>query len=93
MLRNELDAPLEPRLPPGFEAEIERIAATGAKGNATVSFVIDENGRVRVPIVLGATEPALGEAALDLVRSWRFDPPSHAGEPVLVEDRKTLTFD
>jgi TonB family protein len=93
VLRHELDMALEPRLPPDSAAALVRPAAMGAKGTATVSFVIAEKGRVRVPIVVGARARALGDAALDLVRGWRFDPPSLAGEPVLVEDRKTLSFD
>lgn len=64
-----------------------------AAGRATVSFVIDEEGRVRVPLVVAADEPSLGEAALALVRTWRFEPTTVDGRTILVEDRRTFTFD
>jgi TonB family protein len=56
-------------------------------GAVTLSFVIDETGRVRVPVVTGASDPALGEAALAAVEEWRFSPPRQRGQPVLVEAR------
>lgn len=61
-------------------------------GKATVSYVIDESGNVRVPFIVAADDPSLGEAALALVESWRYEPPTRDGLPILVEERKTFTF-
>jgi TonB family protein len=57
------------------------------EGHAELSFVIDQAGRVRVPVVLEASETAIGLAALSEVRDWRFSPPQQAGQSVLVEVR------
>jgi hypothetical protein len=64
-----------------------------AAGNASVSFVIDETGRVRVPLVETADRPELTGIALDVVTRWLFDPPRQDGQPVLVERRHLLTFE
>jgi outer membrane biosynthesis protein TonB len=54
--------------------------------------VIDETGKVRVPIVETADAPEVAAAALAVVARWVYDPPTADGRPVLVEERKTLTF-
>jgi TonB family protein len=74
-------------------AQAEALAARlTTEGAATVSFVIDEAGRVRVPLVVAEDDPSLGEAARALVESWRYEPSLKDGRPVLVEERKTITF-
>lgn len=57
------------------------------EGNADLSFVIDETGAVRVPTVLAASDYAIGIAAVDAIKDWKFTPPRRNGEPVLVEVR------
>ena len=47
---------------------------------------------MRVPIAEKAEDPALIAAALAVVGDWRYEPPTDGGEPVLVEERNTLTF-
>lgn len=67
---------------------IEPPATTeSAKGTADLSFVIDETGAVRVPTVLATSDYAIGIAALDSIKEWKFTPPRRRGEPVLVEVR------
>jgi TonB family protein len=61
-------------------------------GTAEVSFVIDQTGNVRVPVVTASTDPALGAAALATVEQWRFVPPTFEGSPVLIEVVRSLTF-
>jgi TonB family protein len=88
----ELDAPLARRSVPA-EADADRSGSPASvTGSATVSFVIDETGAVRVPIVESADSPELTSAALDVVARWRFDPPRKDGQPVLLERRHSLTF-
>ena len=58
-------------------------------GSAVVSFVIDVEGRVRVPAVVAADRAEFGEAALAAVKQWRFETPLLDGQPVNVQvDRK-----
>jgi len=75
----------------------ERIAtrspvATADAGKAAVSYIIDTDGKVRVPTVIEATRLDLGLAALAAVKQWRFAPPLQDGAPVLVEDTRSFTF-
>lgn len=87
----ELDVPLARRsLPAG--ADLDRPSQPIVAGNASVSFVVDETGRVRVPFVETADSPELAAPALDVVAGWLFDPPRKDGRPVLIERRHTLTF-
>lgn len=74
---------------PSYPAALK---SKGARGTATVGFVIDATGVVRVPVVLVATEPDFGEAALTAVKQWRFSPPRHRGRPVVVEVVRTFAF-
>jgi len=67
------------------------VKATGT-GNVAVSYIIDTQGKVRVPAVVNATRPDLGMAALAAVKQWQFSPPMHDGLPVLVEDTRSFTF-
>jgi TonB family protein len=77
--------------PPG-EDTAKLVSSVKVAGTVVVSFVIDETGKVRVPIAERTEEPALIDAALGVVGGWRYEPPTHGGEPVLVEERNTLTF-
>lgn len=61
-------------------------------GSATVGFVIDEEGRVRVPVAVAATDPAFAEAAVRAVQQWRFSPPRQRGRPVVVGALRTFAF-
>ena len=61
-------------------------------GSVTISYVIDEQGRVRIPVVVAADAPALADPAITVARSWRYVPVTYHGRPVLVEDRRTLRF-
>jgi TonB family protein len=61
-------------------------------GFAVVSFVIDIAGAVRVPVVVMATEPLFGGAALEAVKQWRFAMPRESDEPVNVRVERSFEF-
>ncbi len=61
-------------------------------GTVTVRFFVDETGRVRVPIVLECSTRELGLAALAAVEQWRFEPPLAAGQPTIVLETETFSF-
>ncbi|MFI5336161.1 MAG: energy transducer TonB [Opitutales bacterium] len=52
------------------------------KGQAVVKIRITPKGVVLDPVVESATNPAFGEAALAVVRQWRFLPRVKNGQPV-----------
>jgi outer membrane biosynthesis protein TonB len=71
------------RLPPEPHSAI----AARVQGMAEINFIIDQTGRVRVPAIVEARDWDAALIALDVVESWRFAPPRHEGESVLVEVR------
>jgi TonB family protein len=66
---------------------------TGREGSVLVEFVIDENGRVRDPVVLRVTGyPGFGPAVLEASRGWIFTPARHRDRTVAVRARKKVLF-
>ena len=60
-----------------------------------MDFLIDEEGRVRLPAVSRATNEAneeLAAAAVTAVTQWRFEPPTAKGKPVLVRAQQDFAF-
>ena len=88
---DQLDAPPRaifqpmPRFPPAMIGRAEQ-------GWARVSFYVDENGRVRVPVVLTESAPAFGDAALVAVANWRFETPRKNGRSVIATARWEFHF-
>jgi TonB family protein len=74
--------------PPRY-TEALRLQGTGA--TATVQYVIDEAGRVRVPRVVSASSIDFARTALAAIRQWRFAPPVIDGRQVMVEDLRTFS--
>jgi TonB family protein len=74
---------------PGFP---ERLAKSGATGQVTVSFYIDESGAVRLPSVDASEDPELAAIAIDALRNWKFEPPTCKGRPVLVRASQLFSF-
>lgn len=74
---------------PAYPAELKQQKVQGA---ATVSFFIDEEGRVRVPSIVEATRPEFARAALEAVRQWTFAPPLRKGAPTRVLAVQDFTF-
>lgn len=62
------------------------------EGAAAVSFYIDEEGRVHVPVVAGSTRPEFAIAALDAVKQWTFAPPLRRGVPTRVFAVQEFSF-
>jgi TonB family protein len=64
----------------------------GRTGAVTVEFFIDENGQTRLPAVIAHDDGFLAAAALAAVKTWRFEPPTHRGKPVLVRAEQQFVF-
>ena len=67
-------------------------AQNGIRGAVTVRFYIDEQGNVRLPAAVGATDAYLTEQAMTAVREWKFEPVTSRGQPVLVAAQQEFTF-
>lgn len=88
---NRLDAPLTPlsRRPPVFPLALR---AEGRPGRATIEALIDEDGHVRLPRIVDASDPAFGYAAAQAAAAWLFAPPKSGGKPVVVRVRLPFDF-
>lgn len=63
-----------------------------SRGEAIVEFIVDEEGRARLPRAVSATEEAFGFAAVQAVASWRFEPPTRGGRATIVRVRAPIRF-
>lgn len=88
----DLETPLARLAAPPSAETAALVRAVAGGGTVVVSYVVDETGAVRVPIAERAADPAAIDAALALLREWRYEPPTAAGAPVLVEARETVIF-
>lgn len=86
-----LDGPLVARyqVPPHYPGAL---GAADSGGKATIRFVIDRDGRCRMPQIVSASREEFGWAAATAVSQWVFDPPMRAGKPVDVRAALSLHF-
>jgi TonB family protein len=64
----------------------------GVNGSVEVAFVIDENGRVRDPVILRSSNPYFDRPSLDSILTWKFKPARQNGRPVATQVRQTLRY-
>lgn len=76
---------VEPRYPPA-------LVKLGIEGPVIVECVIDRDGNVRDTRVLRAPHPALGSAAAEAMRGWKFSPGTLNGRAVDVIFVLTVNF-
>lgn len=69
------------------------LRASGRSGETLVEFLIDEDGAVRLPRVVSATDPAFGFAGVQAISAWRFEPLKVHGKPAVVRVQIPLRFD
>jgi TonB family protein len=76
-----LDAQLTPlyRVSPVYPAALR---AQRPEGDAVIDFIIDRDGRARLPRIVSASAVEFGWAAATAVAQWVFAPPRHGGQPV-----------
>ncbi len=67
-------------------------AAGKPSGEAVLEFVIDRDGRARLPRVVSATQAAFGWAAVTALQQWVFRAPRRSGEPADVKVRIPFNF-
>ena len=74
-------------LHPGYSANGKVMA-----GKAMLDFIIDENGKPRMPVVISSTNDDFASAAAQALDQWRFTPPMRQGKPVAVQVRQEFVF-
>ena len=87
----ELDGPLVPRSrrPPVFPCSAPEGVTSGS---ARIEFLVDEEGRARLPRIVSSTHEAFGYAAVQSIASWRFEPPKRGGRSVVVRVEIPVAF-
>lgn len=87
----KLDTPLTPlaRRPPQFPLGV---SPDVTDGQAVIEFLVDEDGRVRLPRTVSATLPEFGYAATLAVAGWWFEPPKSGGKSVVVRAQVPFNF-
>ena len=87
---------LDEKLAPLYQVRPEypqALKATGGPaGRAELEFIIDRDGRVRLPRVLSASHPEFGWSAATAVSQWIFHAPRKAGEPVDIKVKMPIRF-
>ena len=88
---SKLDSPLKPvsREAPVFPLALQNKAETG---EALLEVIIDQEGKVRLPRVVSASDPAFGYAAVQAVVAWRFEPPKSGGKKTATAVRIPFKF-
>lgn len=74
-------------------AYLKEWIAAGRRGNVTVEFFVDEQGRVRFPRITDYSDDYLAAAALAAVREWRFEPPMRKRRAVLIRAQQIFNFE
>ena len=89
--RTKPDRPLKPvwQMSPIYPAELRE---QQPPGKATVEFIVDRDGRVRLPLVKSATHPAFGWAAATALSQWVFEPPQRQGHATEVRVSIPVNF-
>lgn len=67
-------------------------AARQAGKKVKVTFYIDATGAVRLPSLDYADNEEVARRAFEAVRQWRFEPPRHAGHPVVTRASQLFEF-
>lgn len=100
---DETSAPT-PSAPPGLRSHPPRALHTVAPvhpaelrqkligGGCVVECLVATDGRVVDTKVLSATDPAFGQAAIEAVRQWEFQPGERDGQPVAMKVQVPFEF-
>jgi len=85
---SELDQPITP-----VRTVAPRVAASpGAGGTAVIEFIIDEQGRPRIPVLVSTSDRELSDQAAAALAQWQFTPPTRRGQPISVQARQEFVF-
>lgn len=86
-----LDRKLKP-LWRGFPVYPQALRTERLTGEATIEFVIDRDGRARLPRIVSASRDEFGWAAATAISQWVFERPMRSGAPVDVRVSIPVNF-
>lgn len=87
----ELDAPLDAKveispMPP------DQLGATASEGKVIVDYLVDQDGKVRMPLIISADDDAFANSVLLAISDWRYEVPRRVGQPMITRVRRQFTF-
>lgn len=88
---HELDAEpkrIAARMPAVSKSSLKKL---GAKP-LMLNYIIDDQGRVRIPVISESDDAELSERVLAAVRQWRYSSPLYKGKPMAVEVTRSLVL-
>mgnify|MGYP001550175669 CR=1 FL=1 len=87
----KLDVPLKPisRRPPRFPTGL---AENITSGEAMIECLVDEDGWVRAPRIVSASDAAFGYAAVQAASTWWFEPPKSGGKDAVARVEIPFSF-
>lgn len=87
----DLDVPLDAKveispMPP------DQLGANAREGKVIVEYLVDLEGKVRMPLIISADDEAFAQSVLLAISEWRYVVPRHEGLPVITRVRRQFTF-
>ena len=76
----------------GFPSYPQAYKDQPRNGEAQIEFIIDRNGRSRMPKILSSTDEAFGWAAVTAISQWVFERPTKGGVPTDIKVRIAVGF-
>lgn len=99
--RNEFERPVcrlaELDAAPEAEVEVapmspERLGARAPAGEVVVDYLVDAEGRVRMPMIVSSDDAAFSQSVLLAMSEWKYSVPRRNGEPVIAWLRYRFEF-
>jgi len=88
----ELDHPLEVLRAVNPPHPGKAAHATQLSGSTLVDFYVDEQGQMRMPVVVETTDMTYAQAAVSALNQWKFSSPTKQGKPVAVRVQQKFVF-
>ena len=88
---DELDQPLDPVVEISPQPP-DRLGAVAKEGIVVVEYLVDEDGKVRMPMIISSDDQAFTNSVLLAITECRFAVPKHSGKPVITRVRQKFTF-
>lgn len=70
----------------------DRLGARATEGQVSVDYLIDQEGRVRMPLVLSSDDEAFSRSVLAALTEWRYEPPRRGGARVIARVARRFDF-
>lgn len=71
----------------------DQLGARATRGQVTVEYLIDLEGRVRMPMVLSSDDDAFTQSVLLALTEWRYETPRRAGAAVVARVAQRFDFE